>query len=231
VQTSYMFKTSVIRQRRNNANQKSMADMSFRLVNLRAAVKNGEVIDPQAIREAALELDGDLDAWGANVPPGWGYTTIDASEAPVGTCFEGKRHMYSNLWYAKDWNSWRILRILVNQIVIQNEARWRVPDSDQKSIALSIIREMSIGICISTASFTGSPRARALIRPLYIVSEEKLNAPSVRFWAVKQLRRINVSMGIRQAGLLADTVSQSLNESPRDFACAPSHLLIPRRGP
>jgi hypothetical protein len=34
-------------------------------------------------------------------------------------------------------------------------------------------------------------------------------------------------MGIRQAGLLAETASKSLGESPRDFVSVPSHLMIP----
>jgi hypothetical protein len=67
----------------------------------------------------------------------------------------------------------------------------------------------------------------SLIRPLYVVSLEELNARSVRSFAVEQLRRIDASMGIRQAGLLAETVSKSLGESPRDFVSVPSHLMIP----
>jgi hypothetical protein len=58
------------------------------------------------------------------------------------------------------------------------------------------------------------------------VSLEELNARSVRSFAVEQLRRIDASMGIRQAGLLAETVSKSLGESPRDFVSMPSHLAI-----
>jgi hypothetical protein len=49
----------------------------------------------------------------------------------------------------------------------------------------------------------------------------------VRSFAVEQLRRIGASMGIRQAGLLADTVSKRVNESPGDSVSVPSHLMIP----
>jgi hypothetical protein len=67
----------------------------------------------------------------------------------------------------------------------------------------------------------------SLIQPLYVVSLEELNARSVRSFAVEQLRRIDASMGIRQAGLLAETVSKGVNECPGDFASVPSHLMIP----
>jgi hypothetical protein len=67
----------------------------------------------------------------------------------------------------------------------------------------------------------------SLIRPLYVVSLEELNARSVRSFAVEQLRRIDASMGIRQAGLLAEAVSKSLGESPGDVVSVPSPLMIP----
>jgi len=56
---------------------------------------------------------------------------------------------------------------------------------------------------------------------------EELNARSVRSFAVEQLRRIEASMGIREAGLLADTASKSLSESPRDFVSVASRLTTP----
>jgi hypothetical protein len=71
------------------------------MVNLRAAVKNGEVTDPQVICETALEIDGDLETWRAGVPLNWRYATIDGPEAAVGTCFDGKSHVYPNLWIAE----------------------------------------------------------------------------------------------------------------------------------
>jgi hypothetical protein len=247
VQTTYNFQTSAIRQQwqhRNIASPGSICEISFRMVNLRAAFQNGEVTDPQVIREAALDIDSDLETWRAGVPLNWRYATIDATEAPVGTCFDGKRHVYPSLWIAEVWNSWRTLRILVNQIIVQNELRSSVPGNAQKSIALSIIHQFSTELCISTTSFMDTPRRSlssaqtpvhnstffigflSLIPPLHIVSLEELNARSVRSFAVEQLRRIDASMGIRQAGLLAETVSKSLGESPRDFVSVPSHLMI-----
>lgn len=62
---------------------------------------------------------------------------------------------------------------------------------------------------------------------MYAVSLEELNDRSVRSFAVEQLRRIDASTGIRQAGLLAEAVSKSLRESPGDFFFAPSRFNIP----
>ena len=63
---------------------------------------------------------------------------------------------------------------------------------------------------------------------MYVVSMEELNARSVRSFAIEQLRRIDASMGIRQAGLLAETLSKRVNESSGDSTSEPpSHLMIP----
>ena len=50
-----------------------------------------------------------------------------------------------------------------------------------------------------------------LVRPLYVVALEQLNAHKVRSFAVDQLRLVESSMGIRQAGLLADAISRSFD--------------------
>ena len=52
----------------------------------------------------------------------------------------------------------------------------------------------------------------------------------MRSFAVEQLRRFGASIGVRQAGLLADTVSKMLGESTADFVPVPSDVgnpLIP----
>jgi len=59
------------------------------------------------------------------------------------------------------------------------------------------------------------------------VSLEKRNPRNLRSFAVEHLRRIGESMGIRQAGLMADTVSKSLDDPPDRLYPFASGLLIP----
>jgi len=205
-------------------------------VNLKAAYENGEVRDPQLICQMALEIDGDLKDWQAGVPPHWQYATIDAPEPDAGTHFDAKCHVYPNLWVAEAWNNWRTLRISINQIILANGLHSSLRDTAQNSAAISTIRQCSAEICISAASFTDSPSRStvllpqvpvhsltsftgvlSLIRPLHLLATEELNARSVRAFAVEQLQRISATMGIRLAGLLAETVSRSVNEAPGDF--------------
>lgn len=67
----------------------------------------------------------------------------------------------------------------------------------------------------------------SLIRPLYCVSMESRNPHNMRLFAVEQLRRIDTEMGIRQAGLLAETVLKRIKKSPVDFADDSVEFMIP----
>jgi len=166
VRATYIFQTSTIRQQwqhRSIASRGSICEISFRVVNLRAAFENGEITDPRVIRETALEIDADLETWRAGAPTKWRYSTNLVTDALVGTCFEGKCHVYPNFWVAHVWNNWRTLRILVNQIIVQNELRSSAPDNAQKSIAISIIRQFSTELCTSTSSFIGTSRKNSIL--------------------------------------------------------------------
>jgi hypothetical protein len=156
---TYQFEFSGIRQRwrhRNFASPASICEISFRIVNLHAALKTGRITDPQVIRHAAVMIDEDLETWKAGVPRNWIPVTIDAAEGPVSACFDGKRHIYPNLWVAEIWSNWRTLRILVHQLMLQNERRFNVPGDVQ--ISISTIQQLSTELCIAFASFTGTPR-------------------------------------------------------------------------
>jgi hypothetical protein len=49
----------------------------------------------------------------------------------------------------------------------------------------------------------------------------------VRLFAVEQLRRIDEEMGIRQAGLLAETVAKRINISPGEAIDESLEFMIP----
>ena len=56
---------------------------------------------------------------------------------------------------------------------------------------------------------------------------ERRNSRAIRLFAVEQLRRINAQMGIRQAGLLAETVAKRINRSPGEVVDESSEFMIP----
>lgn len=56
---------------------------------------------------------------------------------------------------------------------------------------------------------------------------ERRNSRTVRLFAVEQLRRIDAEMGIRQAGLLAETVAKRIDPSPGEVVDESLEFMIP----
>lgn len=160
VRSSYYFEASGIRQRwqrQNIATSVSISEISFRAVNLYTAVDRGSIADSQATQDLALEIEADLETWAASVPQRWRFTAKDVSDAAMDVFFKGKTHVYPGCWIADGWNKWRMLRILVNQILVRTEADLEQPGHIARA-AIARIRQLSADICISVASFMGSPR-------------------------------------------------------------------------
>jgi hypothetical protein len=151
--TFYTSKTRKGWQHRNLASPSSICSISFRLVNLRAALRNGEITDVQIAIETAIGIDEALVRWRETMPTEWEYTAVESSDS-----FGGSTHIYPNLWVAEVWKNWRIMRILVNQMIGENEAGSSDPNDERISQAVSVVRQSSMEVCIACSSFMGTPR-------------------------------------------------------------------------
>ncbi|OAQ89772.1 fungal specific transcription factor domain-containing protein [Purpureocillium lilacinum] len=226
-QAARSFQTSSTRQRwrkSNIATPSSIFEISFRIVNLRAAMLRGDAgLDRKAARETAMDIDRELQAWSAALPQEWNYQ-IEILDGPLDGGFGGIRHVYPSLWNAEVWNNWRLVRVLVSRILLDTSTESHGEPSLEPSVAsiVSRIRQYSEDICVSTNALIDTPRILSLIRPLCVVALEEPNLASVRFVAVDRLRRIGSSMGVRQAVLLADTVARSLSEPQPHNSARPS---------
>ncbi|KAF1810197.1 hypothetical protein P152DRAFT_102382 [Eremomyces bilateralis CBS 781.70] len=187
-----------------------MIDISYRLLDLRAAIKNGDMTDHDAILDVAIQMDNDLKSWRASLPPVWAYATVDAHDIPAGSYFGGKQHVYSSPYIAQVWNNWRTQRILVNRIIFDHQPPYDTASRSQEYFLLSLIQELSVEICISAPNFLGKPRSTTLIWPLLVVAQEPLNLYNERSWATEVLRHIGSVMGVRRASLLADDISRTI---------------------
>ncbi|KAK4202942.1 hypothetical protein QBC40DRAFT_319686 [Triangularia verruculosa] len=205
VKATYNFQSSGIREQlhqRETRNPASICEISFRVVNLRAAVKNG-TLSQKEILERALDIEADLKTWRQGLPSTWEYTTLDDTAG-----FDGKRHVYHNLSMAKVWNNWRTLCILVGRIMVQNEAY----EVDPKLLTLRWMHDLMAEVCISASSFAEDAFALSLVQPLHIVAIQKLAPIHTRKFAVDKLRNIGLSTGVRIAVLLANDVAESLED-------------------
>ncbi|KAK5221307.1 hypothetical protein LTR99_006868 [Exophiala xenobiotica] len=211
VQATYYFQLGTVRQHWRKidvASPASITEISFRVVNLRAALRTGAITDLEAIRTFAMDIDDDLETWRTGLAPSWRYSSTVTPEAHCGDCFNGLRHVYPTLWIAEAWNNWRMLRLLVNQMLMQNPV-----DSSETTKKQNDIRQLSTDVCLTVYNFAENPSILSLIQPLYVIALETLNTIDLRAFAVRQLRAIDASMGVRQASLLADTAAKTFDGS------------------
>ncbi len=156
------FSTSAMGELRRRRKPSPLGDACLRLLELRSLLKCGHgIADFRAIHQVAVEMDREFEFWRETLPSSWNYVIDDVNDNSPGMYFVRKRHIYNSPWTAQVWNNWRTLRILVNKIILENEARSGTVDSAQGSAALSIIHQMSTEICISAPHFVGSPRKYA----------------------------------------------------------------------
>lgn len=228
------FEGSRLGRRYSSIRPGSLAKLSFRIVNLRADIKNQHITDPDTICQTALDISTSLQMW-ATMQTERAYIELDMPDDLCSSYFRGKSHMYTSAWGAQVWNNWRSLGILANQIILDFADKQIIIGGALKdatrSTALSFIQTLSADICISTPALAGTPRkshapslispqstdyqagASTMVWPLYIVTQEVLNSTDVRKWAADQLRGIRTSMGIRQAAVFADDACPNWRES------------------
>ncbi|KAF2260281.1 hypothetical protein CC78DRAFT_28884 [Lojkania enalia] len=225
IETSYRFQTSTIRrqwQEESVASPNSIFSTSFRVIDIAATLEGG-----QAVQEAIRDINNELESWKAGLLSHWNYTIMNGEGEVAGDQYSGMVHSYPSLWIAEAWNNWRILRIMVNQLILQNEVPQNPGYSERIATAISVIQEMCSDICISVPSFGNTQRILSLIRPLYVVALEGLNPEYMRTFAVERLRHIGASMGIRQACLLADSIIQKPSDAPSSLILAPCVFKVP----
>ncbi|KAF2656273.1 hypothetical protein K491DRAFT_392766 [Lophiostoma macrostomum CBS 122681] len=210
------FASSALRQQwrhRHIASPGSITEISFRLVNLRAAIKDGSITDINVIRQIVTTMNEDLTSWETSLSPSWAYTETDTKDPYVMYLGE-KRPGYPNLWIADIWNNWRVLRILVYRYTLRQDGLCTATCQADKVKAHLMIQRYSMDICNSVPCFVGNPRFIALIRPLYAVAVQRHNDEATRRFAIETLRVIDDGMGVRQARLLADTATEKLRSGP-----------------
>ena len=182
---------------------------------------------------SALTIDTDLAEWVATLPLECKYTTVTLRSKSK-DFLSDYHHSYRDIGTATLWNHYRSIRILVNEIVLDQFIHLKElfsPDSapDILSLYESQIRaskftimKLIYDICASVPfhlryhnnregwqSVPAPPRAvngRNLLWPLYVAGKTSLCPEAARAWVVGRLEAIGERMGIRRADALARVV-------------------------
>jgi hypothetical protein len=192
--------------------------------------------DSKKVIANALEIDNELAVWATTCSPAYRYRTVTVEEKSEDLYFD-YYHIYSCISSATVWNDYRVVRILVNELLLQHSRKimqeeFESTDAETLSSFLyqlvhdsaSITVQLAGDIC-STVPFclgfslknSQAPKMKHfpkaitgchLVWPLYIATRTEFG-PEMREWAISRLRGISENMGIKQAMVVADCVANN----------------------
>jgi hypothetical protein len=182
---------------------------------------------------ALLALDAEYAEWASRCPPQFIYKTVNLKERSD-EVFSDHYHVYSSIWVAKVWNSYRCVRILVNELLVDQfthlfqhpkttlPARDESTDAQENQIMASnsTLLQLAHDICASVPYCLGydnaldpalrePPRAASgnlLLWPLYSAAVTGMVSPMMRDWVAGRLMLIAEVIGIKQAIPLAHSL-------------------------
>ena len=207
-------------------------DTTMRFANLRASIKDGSLIDRDEIIDAAMKVDDDLVKWCETTPLQWRYETLftDADPALV---YEGYYHLYQDHHKAHVWNSVRMSRICLCQIIVGQILRYDSPPGSPIlpdhtaliQLSANTVARMASEICASVPQFTEQPVSSStqeaglgssdnvaggyfLLWPLFIVGTLPDLPDSLHQWVIERLLFIGHSKKIPQAIHVAEMLGR-----------------------
>ncbi|MCJ1433213.1 hypothetical protein MMC27_002572 [Xylographa pallens] len=198
-----------------------LASIVSRFVNLRASLKNNELVNPTSISFMLANLEADLAKWVEELPAEWAFT-ITVSTEDSENIFESQCHVYHSLWVAILWNHYRSIRILVNDLLLSYlDLLASVPSDDNSGIppkqqrqSIGIVSRLATDICYSipfqlnhngmaqrnnttlTPTLTG---AFTILWPLKVAACTSGASEALYQWARSLLQSIGSKKGIRFA--------------------------------
>ncbi|CAG8953200.1 hypothetical protein HYFRA_00003401 [Hymenoscyphus fraxineus] len=123
------------------------------VVYLDSFAKSNESIDPEILIAQARELETALENWEAELPSQWSFSTRPVAD--IGSdIYDGKAHMYTDLWTARTYNHYRWTRIRVNERLFRMLSEKKLDmmqdgHAKEQQKCLSTILRMAEDICCS----------------------------------------------------------------------------------
>lgn len=206
---------------------KSFSDIMIRFIDLNVAVKNGNLFNPDAIIASAIQIDSELLNLQTNMPPMWQYQTI-FTDADPGLVSEGFYHVYSDLWVAQMWNNFRIVRMVLNEIIREqlikgysfNPPLFTAPEyAVQLQLSTDAIILLASEICATVRQHAGYIPPLAPLRPAG--SEQALQA-----WGALGVPPSALACGSPTSKTLSQFVPQAQILEPESVRASGCYYLV-----
>jgi len=191
--------------------------------------------NPTRIVTEACELDAEVELWAKTCPLQYIYQTVTLKKRSE-EVFSDYYHTYVSICIATVWNHYRCIRILINELIVDQLTHLRQQNSESDLSHLGVcasenqiltsnatLLQLCHDVCASVPYYLNfnhedspgvSPKmAKALhgnflLWPLYVAGCSNLVSDMMRAWVARKLQWISDVMGIRQAAPLAFTVAQ-----------------------
>jgi hypothetical protein len=209
----------------------ALVNLASRYCNLRSSMSSfHDYSDSERIISAACAIDNDYEIWAKTCPFQFIYQTVTLRERSD-EVFSDHYHVYPTLWTATAWNNYRAVRLLINELILNQLCHLYLNNSESPLLwndacffenrvlaSNRILLQLCHDICASVPFYLGfdlnaekdMPRAipkaingNLLLWPLYAAGCTDLVSDMMRDWVAGRLRWISDVIGIRQAAPLA----------------------------
>ena len=193
---------------------------------------SGNRTDAEALLAHAMIVDADLTEWAAKCPTRNCWKAIPVKE-PCKDVLENHWDSYRDVGVAFAWNNHRTVRILVNDIIVEQLShlinrlptpRFRPPLEDQISYSRHTMDRLARKICTGVPFFLGRKETpndssydnlfhpqfavlgRALLWPLYVAASVCKASDPMHQWIVERIENIAENMAVPKAAILAQAL-------------------------
>lgn len=185
------------------------------------------------------DLDRDYLGWTQDLPPEFSVSHIDFSDDEKSEEVYGNYcHIYSSLWIARNWNNYRSLRIIANELLchqishllsaskgtssgdIEQRASYRNMLDKAITTLHTLIDDTFASVPFFLSTGTNEPpktqNGNLILWPVYIAGQSSVASDEMRQYAARRIRYIAETMGILQAVPLAKSFGEVLPYEPQE---------------
>lgn len=203
-----------------------LSDLMVEYAQLRSDLRYG-TFTPEESRCMSSELDGKLAKLALNMPASWQYYQAN-DEGNTEQLF-GRYDIYADRHITQTWNVLRLVRILLNEHIIEHTKAVSAidPASTKVSRHINQIDQLRNEICASVPQYTDScsldttsPSQKldcyTLLFPLYVAGQSYAVTNEVRRWILDKLHFIGNQFNMPNSEMVAQTLESGQCVHPWD---------------
>lgn len=217
-------------QRKDESPANRFSELNDRIAGVRAKIKRESICTPSVVASLLLPVDNELELWRRTLPPSWEYRRY-MSLNPWTDTYKSHYDLYSDLWVASVWNSYRSVRLMIHEHIMSTTLKYGLEeDKELLQITTTVLQDMADDVCYSVPFHLGHqsqidveiqddvaiPGGYLLMWPLFLSGMLRTTPTTQKRWIASKLRQIGVCMGLRLAFSMSEKLVEMGNNSFSD---------------